>query len=143
MVDGDDHSSDAGLPFPCADEVPHNTGESMTAFPRGSLIHPRITHHNYRDVCVCAGAAQGPRCNCLLPGAGQPGTPGLLPAAGPALARPHGAPASGGVRCRERDEERRCSCYHQPVQSQMISAFGSSSLQRYRTGKGCSANKPG
>lgn len=118
--------------------------QTRPRFRGGSLIHPRLKHYGYGGGCVfCAGAAQGLRCGCLGPRAGEPGVPGLLPAAGPALARPDAPSASGGVRRRERDEERRCRCYHQPVRSQTVLAFGSSSLRRYRTGKGFSANKPG
>lgn len=130
VVDGGDHS--------CAS--PH---VKMLSSPRSWLTQPRITPYSSRGACVCAGAAQGLRRSCLLPGAGQPGGPGLLPAAEPALARPQRAPASGGVCCREGDEERRCSCHRQPVQSQTISAFGSSLPQRYRAGRGFSANEPG
>lgn len=38
MVDGDGHSNDAGVPLPCANEVPHNIGENFTLFPRVSLV---------------------------------------------------------------------------------------------------------
>lgn len=70
----------------------------------------------------CTGAAAEARRSNVLPA----GPPGALPAGGPALARPHRAPAPPGLRGRERSAQGRYGCCCQPVRGRVVLGLGQS-----------------